>query len=278
MLIKAFDSNPQKNFKGCKGVFSPKFLRTACLISMHWNLRAAFRLNTWSILVNVVCAWKKCVQYSTVLGCAVMCVHTQHACTLEVKVSSLSTGLFKSSISLLNEIGHYLKRKTTLNDGLNICTFLKIWIAASQIHTAAIAFPCSQSFKLLFNFLTVVQVQLSTFSPNHSPPPHWSLPPTLDPTPFSFVHVSFIHVPWRPFPYFPPLSLSPLPSGYCQFVLYFKVSGCILLACLFCWLGSTYGWDQMVFVFHHLAYFTYIMLSRSIHAAAKGRNFFLSAA
>ena len=27
---------------------------------------------------------------------------------------------------------------------------------------------------------------------------------------------------------------------YCQFVLYFNVSGYILLACLFCWLGSTY--------------------------------------
>ena len=31
----------------------------------------------------------------------------------------------------------------------------------------------------------------------------------LDPTPFDFVHVSFIHIPWWPFPYFPPLSLSP---------------------------------------------------------------------
>ena len=31
----------------------------------------------------------------------------------------------------------------------------------------------------------------------------------------------------------------PLPSGYCQFVLYLNVSGCILLACLFCWLGMS---------------------------------------
>ena len=33
-------------------------------------------------------------------------------------------------------------------------------------------------------------------------------------------------------PLFPSLSLSPLPSGYCQFVLYFNVSGYILLLCL----------------------------------------------
>ena len=36
----------------------------------------------------------------------------------------------------------------------------------------------------------------------------------------------------------------------------FSVSGSILLMCLFCWLASTYGWDHVVFVFHHLAYFT----------------------
>ena len=32
----------------------------------------------------------------------------------------------------------------------------------------------------------------------------------------------------------PLLSLSTLLSGNCQFVLYFNVCGCILLACLFC--------------------------------------------
>ena len=34
-----------------------------------------------------------------------------------------------------------------------------------------------------------------------------------------------------------PISPSPCPSGHCQFVLYFNVSGSILLACLFYWLG-----------------------------------------
>ena len=63
----------------------------------------------------------------------------------------------------------------------------------------------------------------------------------------------FLDDPSHSFPCYP----SPCPSGYCQFALYFNVTGYILLACLFCWLGSTYRWDHMVFVFHHLAYFTF---------------------
>ena len=35
-------------------------------------------------------------------------------------------------------------------------------------------------------------------------------------------------------PLFSPIIPSPLPSGYCQFVLNFNVSGYILLACSFC--------------------------------------------
>ena len=82
-------------------------------------------------------------------------------------------------------------------------------------------------FKLYFYFL-IVQVQLSPFSPHHGPLPHSSSPPTLEPIPFDFVHVSFIHVLMALLL----ISLSPSPSGYCQFVLYFNVPGYILLACL----------------------------------------------
>ena len=96
----------------------------------------------------------------------------------------------------------------------------------------------------LFIYFIVVQVQLSPFPPHHTLSPHPFPPATLEPTPFGFVHVSFIHVPWWPFLYYPLLSLSPLSSGSCQFVLYFNVSGYNLLACLFCWLGSTYRWDH----------------------------------
>ena len=42
--------------------------------------------------------------------------------------------------------------------------------------------------------------------------------------------------------------------SHCGFNLH--VSGYILLACLFCWLVSTYRGDHMIYVFHLLAYFT----------------------
>ena len=83
-------------------------------------------------------------------------------------------------------------------------------------------------FKYITSFI-VVQVQLSPFfpCPTH---PHLQLSIL---SLFDFVHGFFIHVPWLPFPFFP---CYPLPSspGYCQFVLYFNVSGYILLPCLFC--------------------------------------------
>ena len=48
----------------------------------------------------------------------------------------------------------------------------------------------------------------------------------------------------------------PLPrhSVYCQFVLYFNVSGYISLTCLFCWLGSLIGEiiGYLFFIFYFL--------------------------
>ena len=44
-------------------------------------------------------------------------------------------------------------------------------------------------------FFIVVQVELSPFSPHYDPLPHLFPPPTLKTISFSFVHVSFIHVP-----------------------------------------------------------------------------------
>ena len=74
----------------------------------------------------------------------------------------------------------------------------------------------------------------------------------------------------------PTPTVNPLPLS----VLNFQFSGSILLSCLFCWLGSTYRWDHMVFIFHHMVFWLIshsIRLSSSIHAVAKGRSsFFLS--
>ena len=86
-------------------------------------------------------------------------------------------------------------------------------------------------------------------------PTHTHLPP-LTFSPCGFVHGPSICALFWPFPFFLMLFFSSLPSGYGQFVLNFRDSGYISLACLFCYLGSTYRWDHMVFVFHNLACFT----------------------
>ena len=78
--------------------------------------------------------------------------------------------------------------------------------------------------------------------------PHYSPLPCLPHLPHSIFPLSTLHSPpfrcpcpwvfytcsltWL-FPYCPPLSPSPSPSGNYQFVLYFHVYGSILLACLF---------------------------------------------
>ena len=44
----------------------------------------------------------------------------------------------------------------------------------------------------------------------------------------------------------------------------------LVTVCLFCWLGSTYRWDHMVFVFTAWLISLSIILSSSIHAVMKG--------
>ena len=73
-----------------------------------------------------------------------------------------------------------------------------------------------------------------------------------------------------------PIIPFPQPSGYCQFVLYFHVSGSILLAFFFCWLGSTFRWDHMVFVFHCVTYFTYHNALQFHPCCLLGEEFLLS--
>ena len=83
----------------------------------------------------------------------------------------------------------------------------------------------------IYIHIIVVQIQLSPFSSHHNPPPRPSLPPNLKPTPLWLCPCVLYTCSLMTLPL---LSLSPLLSGYCQFVLYFNVFGCILLACLFC--------------------------------------------
>ena len=95
------------------------------------------------------------------------------------------------------------------------------------------------------------------YSPCCSPLPCPTPPPKGNPYPIVLNYGSFVHVPWlAPSPFYPIIPPSSFPSGHCQFILCFYVSGSSLLICLFCLLGCTYRWDHMVFVFHCLAYFT----------------------
>ena len=68
----------------------------------------------------------------------------------------------------------------------------------------------------------------------------------------------------------------PFPPENYQSVLCICESVSVLFACLFCSLDSTHKWNQMVFVFLCLIYFTLLipMLSRSIHTVAKGKILF----
>ena len=65
------------------------------------------------------------------------------------------------------------------------------------------------------------------------PPLSLTLPtPTSHPQshlPLGSVHGSLIHVHLRPFPFFPTLFPSPLPSGYCQFIVECNVSAIFFL-------------------------------------------------
>ena len=78
-----------------------------------------------------------------------------------------------------------------------------------------------------FYFYVCIYLWLFKYSCLHFHPTmpcsHPSLPPTLEPTTFGFVCVSFIHVPWWPFPDFPTLS-SPPPL--------WLLSVCYLFQCL----------------------------------------------
>ena len=81
-------------------------------------------------------------------------------------------------------------------------------------------------FNMYFYFLLLLKYNCLHSQPTM--PPHPSPPPTLEPTPFGFVHVFLTAPPI--IPYYP----SPPSSLVSQIVLYFNASGCIFLACLFC--------------------------------------------
>ena len=118
---------------------------------------------------------------------------------------------------------------------------------------------------------TVVSIFLPPLSPTQPTP-------TSQPQSFPLLALSMgplYMFPDDPSPSFP--HYHPFPTPLVTVSLFFIVSGYTLLACLFCWLGSIYRWDHMVFFFHYWLISLSIILSSSIHAVEKGRSSFLSA-
>ena len=106
--------------------------------------------------------------------------------------------------------------------------------ACSMLGTGSILEKLLLIFFFLFKFFLLLLFKYSClhFHPTTAPhPTHPCLPPlNLPPLALSMCPLyMFLDGPLPTFPHYP----SPLPSGYCQFVLYFNVSGYILLASLF---------------------------------------------
>ena len=113
------------------------------------------------------------------------------------------------------------------------------------------------SFFFFFSLFIVVRVQLSPFFPHHSTTPYPPPPPSLNPTPFWLCPWVLYTCSLMTLPLLSPVTLLPTPLWVIVSLFFISMSGYILFACFFCWLGSTYRWDHMVFIFYHVVYFTY---------------------
>ena len=96
--------------------------------------------------------------------------------------------------------------------------------------------PFPPSLLSLLHFLCLFKKLLFKYSCLHFPltTPAPSPPPTLNPIPLWFCPCVLYIFSLMTLSLFTSIIPSTLPSCYCQFVLYFNVSGYVLLACLFC--------------------------------------------
>ena len=105
---------------------------------------------------------------------------------------------------------------------------------------------CAFIMLFIITYFTVILLQLSQFLPLCPPLPSPSSAPPVIPHPVVHVHRSVLTCSLTsPFPFFPPLSPSPSPSGPCQSVPCFHASGSILLLGLFCSPSSSYMLPHM---------------------------------
>ena len=137
-------------------------------------------------------------------------------------------------------------------------------------------------FLLFLIKFIVVEIQLSAFPPITPLPPQPSPPPSPDSTLLGFVHVSFLDVPKNlpnPFsPSSPPISL---PTSPLVTVRLFLISMSLVIFCsLFSFVDYVLVKGEIIWYLSLTAWLISlsIMLSSSIHAVAKDRSSFLSAA
>ena len=113
--------------------------------------------------------------------------------------------------------------------------FFKWQIKCRCLPQNILLFVCLLAFFIFKIILLLFNYSCLHLPPTSSPHPSQTHLPPLIPHPAWLCPCVLYSCSWKSFPH---LS-SHLPSGYCQFVLNFDVSGYILLAFFFCWLGSS---------------------------------------
>ena len=121
---------------------------------------------------------------------------------------------------------------------------------------------------VFFLLLTLLQMSFASLS---LPPSTQTLPPWPSPHYYLCPWVMHICSLANLFIIFYPVSLTYLPLEVCQSVPCIHASVSILFISLFCSLDSTYKWEHMLFLFLWLISLN-IIISRSIHAVAKGKS------
>ena len=129
------------------------------------------------------------------------------------------------------------------------------------------------------SFLIVLRVQPCRFFHHHFSPPHPPLCPAFNPTHLWLCPCILYTCYLMTLSLLSPVTPTPLPSGYCQcIVFFFNVSSYILLACF---LDQPPLTGEIIWYLSFNAWFISlsIMFSSSIHAIAKSRSsLFLPAA
>ena len=118
----------------------------------------------------------------------------------------------------------------------------------SYMSLTILGFQFSSFFYCCSVTIVPISLPITPSFPYPSPPPTFNHSPPLS----LFMGPLYMFLD-DPSPYFP---CSP-PSPLVTVILFLISMSLVLFWSLVCFVDSTYRWDHVVFVFHHLAYFTY---------------------